>query len=142
MINEINFVTITLILLFKEMLLSAYIIFDYIEFGQRGSRAGYVARGGGATWKVVRKKLVKYSAQHGWARKKILYFASFQVIPRSHLIFKIKHLSKIHNCHQFNFKTFQIPSYVNICRHNVILIEILKYHSLLKEIDFVGLWFD
>ena len=88
---------------------------------------------------MVRKKLKKDSAHHGWAQKKILYFASLQVIPRSHSIREIKYLSKIRNCRQFNFKTFQIPSYVNMCRHKLILIEILKYHSLLEEIDFAGM---
>ena len=81
------------------------------------------------------EKLVKDCAQHGWAQKKILYFASFQAIPRSHSIRETKHLSKIRNYHQFNFQIFQIPS----CVHNLILIEILKYYSLLEDIDFAGL---
>ena len=102
---------------------------------RKQGRRSHLKGGAEKNWK-------KDSAHHGWAPKKTLYFASFQVIPRSHLIIKIKHLSKIHNCHQFNFKTFQIRIYVNMCRLNPILIEIIKYHSSLENFDFAGLWFD
>ena len=72
-------------------ILYIYIYIMFLDISIQGRRSHLK---GGA------EKLVKDSAQHGWAQKKILYFASFQVIPRSHSIREIKHLSKIRICHQ------------------------------------------